>query len=417
MKSGIVSSKKRFRDIRLLAGIVLILVSAICFYSKENVNVFILVSLIGMGFLAAEVLYIDWRVVVSPCIVWLLSIYGMFTINGLFRLRTGDYNWDFMFFTCIENILLYIGLKRYLKGKSLYIHLKQIMIPVSIISLVYFIVGVAFDFDKGTTIDNRMGGFMSGNVNTVAGCFGVLSMFLAFLYITRQKKGIFILWGLVSVASLLTGSKAAVVFGIITLFYFMNAIDYKRRIKMMVVVLIIFAISLYTLFATKYLYELIGFRIQDMVHQLLGVGGGNYSHSTDVRRYMILEAFSFFCDHPIIGGGTNYFGLRTATKYPYSHSNVTEILCNMGVVGILLYYGPQLLILIKAFKYKKNKKQYSSLIIYLLFSRFITDWIFMTHSEICIGYLPAIMSFIIAERLKNYRKLSSEEGRVATVNV
>ena len=157
------------------------------------------------------------------------------------------------------------------------------------------------------------------------------------------------------------------------------------------------------MFNNSFLYEVLGSRVEDMIFQMFGIGNGKYSNSTKVREIMIMEGVRFFLDHPFIGGGTNYFALRTTTGYGYSHNNFIEILCNMGLIGVALYYGPLVMNMVEAIRIRKKYRKYAYFVIYVLVSRFCTDWAIMTHSEPCVGYLPMIASFIYLDLIKGLR--------------
>ena len=121
------------------------------------------------------------------------------------------------------------------------------------------------------------------------------------------------------------------------------------------------------------------------------------SHSTDVRKVMIQEGFRFFWYHPIIVGGEKYFVTMTSTIYGYSHCNYVEILCNAGIIGFVLYFRPLFKNLKKMILFKNVDSSFRQLAITLLIGRLILDWMQVTYSEPCVGYIPMIFSFVYIE--------------------
>ena len=120
---------------------------------------------------------------------------------------------------------------------------------------------------------------------------------------------------------------------------------------------------------------------------------------------MIKEGFVFWMEHPIFGGGEKYFGTRTSTIYGYSHCNYTELLCNAGIIGFGIYYFP---IFSNFFcTIRKKDSIWAKLVVVFLITRLVLDWMQVTYSEPCVGYIPMLFSFayITVESKKKHGNL------------
>lgn len=387
--------RKSYLNIQAVA-IILLIISNICFYTMETLQLYLAMNLAAI--LLEVVRYIQKgyfrRIRIHRCIVWLIAIYTVFTINGLYRLRSGDYNADMMIFTCVQNIVLFLAFSETVENIHRYELLRTVIYISSVISLSYLIVSEMQNFLTGGI---RIGDSLSGNVNVAGANFGILSVFLAYICIKDKTKFSYILFGAVAAIMLLTGSKMSIIILVLDLRFFIKSSE--NKVNTFLVVFIVALIMVFAVFTIPFFYNIIGVRIEDMLFSMFGVGKGVASHSTDVRKVMIQEGFRFFWDHPIIGGGEKYFATRTSTIYGYSHCNYVEILCNAGIIGFLLYFGPLFNNLKKMILFKNEDSSFKQLAITLLIGRLILDWMQVTYSEPCVGYIPMIFSFVYIEHI------------------
>lgn len=59
--------------------------------------------------------------------------------------------------------------------------------------------------------------------------------------------------------------------------------------------------------------------------------------SNNIRYEMALYAFDLFCSNPIFGNGYDSFRYLAPFDNRYSHCGVLELLCNLGIIGFLIY--------------------------------------------------------------------------------
>ena len=87
------------------------------------------------------------------------------------------------------------------------------------------------------------------------------------------------------------------------------------------------------------LYDILGKRIDMVFDTLHGESGG---YSMDERTLMIGYGVEFWLESPWLGRGFNAFSILFGNMtgwYTYSHNNFVELLCNTGIIGIVLYYS------------------------------------------------------------------------------
>ncbi len=392
----------------------LIIISNICFYTEETMKLYLVLTMFAMVLEFAKVaLSVNiCRVRMIPCLIWLVVIYAIFTYNGLYRLKFGDYNWDFMIYTCVQNMALFFAFRFIFICDTWYEDLKPTIFISAWVSLVITLFNEFENIREGSI---RIGDSLSGNVVTVGAYFGILSVFMAFIC-SKEKKMFYWISFIVTIAAMfLTGSKVVVVIVAIDLLFFLNAAKHKG--KALLIASILGLIAIFVIFNVPYFYQIIGFRIEDMFFQMFGIGHGHYSNSTKSREILIQEGLRFMWDYPIFGGGEKYFGSKTSTVYSYSHCNYIELLVNFGITGFCLYYLPLFKNFKSMLKTRRHVGECSKLCIALMATRFVVDWMMMTHSEPCIGYIPMILSFVYVDINRKRSQYQLEASYVQAKNI
>ena len=73
----------------------------------------------------------------------------------------------------------------------------------------------------------------------------------------------------------------------------------------------------------------------DIMLQARETGGGG---SIQIRVAMLKEGLAITTSHPLLGVGLNHFTVYSSAGM-YSHNNYTEVFCNSGIPGGILYYS------------------------------------------------------------------------------
>lgn len=385
-------------------GLILIIISNCCFYTMNHISLYIAISSLGAILILVPDLFLSrLKIQLDPCIIWLTVIYAIFTLNGLLRLQHGTYNWDFMLFTYVLNLALYVAFKKLLQSSDSQKLLFKSIIVATIVILVYLMIVERENLILGGI---RIGDTLSGNTNTVGTCLGILSIFFAYALTQHNTNKIILpIFIVLIILMFLTGSKKTLAFLVIDLLIFFSYAKGNKKLAALFGVGFIGAMTLYAIFNVSMLYDVIGYRIEDMLFQVFGIGHGHYSHSTEAREIMIEEGFKIFLNHPIFGGGAGYFASLTTTGYEYSHCNYTELLCNFGLFGTIIFYYPYFNGLFKLKSYNFSLKKVA---IFLIIASLVIHWMTVPYSGICIEYIPIIFCFAV---------ISVERKKIISANV
>nr|AKE80484.1 Wzy [Streptococcus suis]AKE80505.1 Wzy [Streptococcus suis]AKE80526.1 Wzy [Streptococcus suis]AKE80547.1 Wzy [Streptococcus suis] len=375
-----------------IMAIVLILVSEINFYTPESIKVYSVLTMIGMVIsYSLGVQYFRYRVRLNHFIIWISVIYFMFCVYGIFFLRSGVFPIDSILYRYFENIALYLSISSILRKN--YIKITLPFVLAGLFSIIYLISKEGADIISGGV---RIGGSLSGNVNSVGFNFGLVSSLLAWRYCITKNKHDMILFLVFVIFMLLTGSKKTLFFLLTNLFIFYYHNRHKAIIWLKVILSFFFLWIL--IFKIPYFYSIMGFRIEQMLMTLLGDSNTlTYSYSTDMREKMLVESLHFFLEHPIFGGGWNYFGLKTTLNYDYSHSNIAELSVTFGLMGLFTYYARyiyNIYISLNGLRDLANKKKnnFSLLSFSLVSTILFIEWSAVTFSAQVFWYLPIIIS-------------------------
>lgn len=146
----------------------------------------------------------------------------------------------------------------------------------------------------------------------------------------------------------------------------------KKLLRNILIGVIVLAVGGYLIMNVQFLYDLGGYRFEQLILGLLG--RGEVDHSTLLRQEYARLGMEWFKSRPIFGYGIDgyrelLFGsyLRTNT---YAHNNYVELLVDVGVIGTALFYGIYLWVLRKGvvnyFRDRKTPTELGDFIFFLL---------------------------------------------------
>lgn len=406
--------EKRLKEIRrdgnlsLLIAFCLIVIGAVCFYKEDSIPLFI-----GMNGIAGII--VAWhayarrglRIYITPFIIWITLLFALFLIYGYGFLRAGEFNGDKFIFMYAESWLLYYIVKRFLTYNN---SAQLFAVSCSICAIVCM---VMLYVNEGQMIflrtETRLGTTLAGNSNSVGMSLGLMSLFITNYFGKSKKRKYLFLLLIIAVFMLTTGSKKALVY---LLFDGMALYSYSRdKIAGLLKVVIVVGALAYLVFCVDFFYNIIGFRIIDMLGALgFRVAKAQWSYSTTSRMIMLNEAYHYWLESPIWGSGMNYFYSRSVTGLGYSHSNIMELLCNMGLIGCLLYYFPFINVILYNKRIRRVDKRQAHFIFGASIVIIIMGFMAVGYSDSCVSYLMAIYCFAYYELYVRGRK-TNEQAR------
>ncbi|MCH5320250.1 MAG: O-antigen ligase family protein [Eubacterium sp.] len=253
------------------------------------------------------------------------------------------------------------------------------------------------------------------------------AMSVASLYLKRYtdfKYGEY-LSGFFVVLTVLTGSRGGMI-QLLILFVLIVIVD-KNLYKMMtkaIVFIFTGAIVLLIMRNVPILYENVWVRFGGLITTLSGKAVADTS--TQGREYYKEIAFEMFKQRPLLGWGLDGFVcyLRDNPIYNgyyikavYSHCNFSELMANLGIAGLIVWYVPTFYVLIKGFKYR----DYHPLVKILFF--LLTSMIILDYARIPWLHHPSLYNYFIvflliqffsfeAKKLQNKTKktLNTQKG-------
>lgn len=112
---------------------------------------------------------------------------------------------------------------------------------------------------------------------------------------------------------------------------------------------IVFIGVFWIIFNVDFFYNYIGYRMETFFNFLRGEG--KIDASTLVRQVLVDQAVAFWKQSPIIGNGLDTFKVMSSYGV-YSHNNYVELLCNLGIIGVIVYYSYFFYLIVKLFRIK-----------------------------------------------------------------
>lgn len=336
--------------------------------------------------------------------LWLMFIYFIFFLYGMALTKYSYFNSDYFLLMYVMTFISMFLLIDISNSTLIKIFIKT-SVYTSIAVCLYLLINEWSLIISGGT---RIGDSGSGNVNTVATYIGIMSIPCAYMMMYERKRAYYIIYPLLVVFMLMTGSKKSYIFiimGLLLLAIYRNGLKIHKYITPLIMItgLIVLILN------NEYLYSIIGSRTLDFLASVgINIEGAGYSTSTIQRLSMYNLAFQAFMENPIFGGGWFYFSAYTGLG-TYSHNNFTELLVNYGIVGFAIYYSMHLFVLLrlrKIIQIDNHAKLFFCLIITIL----INDTAAVTFSTNLLNYLVLLVAYLYVRNYNNTKKPIAETG-------
>lgn len=391
-------------DIRVIV-LSMFLFSTMCFRNDNNLNQLLIFGIIVIicSFLLLLSQGLSLKTILSnKAFLWIFSFFSLYELYGFFYIRMGYFNWDLKFFTLVSLasiIFLLSGTDD--TEKVFYILTKACIISLIAASVYMYIKGDLTLSFNSINFGNRIGDSLTGNVNTTAVNFGLLS-FVVFYSLIKDKKNRFvkiIVCFISAIVMLFTGSKKAIIVMIFSLLLWQKIS--KKSYKYLIVPLAL-GVGVYMIFTIPALYNTIGYRLLD-AFATFGFGEAVSSYqSTQIRSSFITLGFKSFLKVPIFGGGVNYFQYIN-NVYSYSHNNYIELLNTFGILGFALYYVPVIKLLklnIINSNYEKttSNEGLSTFFVYFIILQLVLDIGMVSFAGSGLGFLAYIIPMICSQK-------------------
>lgn len=395
----IIINKYDIQKFMISLSIVLLFFSSTCLWSETNLVNYLRISIVIVGISVMVALFCGFSFndyFNHKYIQWVIVMYFIFEIYGLCFLRIGRFNWDFVLFSGILQMSIIASLMT-LDNVNDLLNVFCKGCKWSLLFVCLFMLSKGALNLSNITFGSRLGDELSGNVNTVATNIGIMIIPTLYLTLKTSESKNCMTWVIIILGvlcMLLTGSKKGILVLIIACVMYFSCVRMPLKYLIAPVAVIV---AIYAIFNISFLYNTVGFRIIDMF-ATLGIGESvTAARSTAIRNTLIEQGLCSFWNHPLFGGGMNYFQYINHARY-YAHNNYVELLNDFGIIGTMMYYCPfisMLFYMIKKVKdgieYEDDRKLYVFLIAFISV-KFIMDWAMVSFSALCTFSIPFLFA-------------------------
>ena len=192
--------------------------------------------------------------------------------------------------------------------------------------------------------EERLGQDLMGNANAFASVFMVAALFSVYFIFFAKRKiiklGFLAVFCMQLHALALSGGRKNFILPLLMLCAMkLISTDKKGRkhlVRNGLIVVLILIVAVYAVFNVESLYNSIGYRMEGLISMV--TGEGEVDASSDIRANMVQDALQLWRERPLFGNGINMFQKLSAYR-TYSHNNYAELLCGLGVFGLIIYYA------------------------------------------------------------------------------
>ena len=204
---------------------------------------------------------------------------------------------------------------------------------------------------------NLIEGWNGNGIGFMATQGAIIGVYL-FRETTFKFEKLIITLGIIFLAflSAYTGSRTAfivLILGFIVYYWMCNP---KKAVKNVILTALVVFCALYVIMNVEGFYNVLGKRFEGLFS--LFTGKGEADTSSMLRDKFIENGKKWFLDKPLFGYGLNNYkvlNLRATGEMTYAHNNFIEIAVDLGIVGLIWYYAPFLVLAVKLLlSYKKG---------------------------------------------------------------
>lgn len=289
----------------------------------------------------------------------------------------------------------------------------------TIVAAIYCIVREGFTIGRlGTETYERVG----GNYIELSVCILFSLLYLVWIFVNKKDlQGVFsfpkyfILLSLTLLMTILSSTRKVFVAAILMLLVciaFKSRFKLLRYIKILIRIISVLALGLIIIWNIEPLRIYIEKGVISRFYELYSyytIGNYMLDYSASARSLLRERAMELWWTHKLFGVGTDgfrmySFGLGdTVHDGYYSHCNFTELLCNNGMIGFLIYYSIYAIVIYRSIKYFKSNDIFKALIVGFMLCLFVMDYGQVSYYYIYYISFFAFLSHIVSKRCKETR--------------
>ena len=228
-------------------------------------------------------------------------------------------------------------------------------------------------------------GIINANIQSVIDGFIIAWMIIN----KRYKVNDLLLLLFLFLFILLSGTKKSIITIIVVVGINMVLKNPKHIIRNLSGILALLVVLYIVLMKIPAVYDMIGSRFETLFSFM---EGGDTDSSTKARDNFIELGLLYWADSPIWGRGLNSFGYLYGDDTTYSHNNYVELLCSVGIVGLISYYLMYIHAIISFIRV--NNRIVTPLALSIIISFLITDYALVSYFERVL-YIPIVLVYVL----------------------
>ncbi len=271
-----------------------------------------------------------------------------------------------------------------------------------LIEAIYILINVDVSEIGSVQIGTHMMEGWNGNgigISMVGGA--MLSLY--FLLKTKKIQRVFniAVMSLFIYIILYTGSRTALIMMLFGIMVYITLRYPKKMLRNIFVSIVILAAVYYLIMNVESLYNIIGVRIESAIS--LAFGDSSKADSSAVlRNTFIVNGIEWFTERPILGYGLNNYrylnGIATG-RATYAHNTFIELAVDLGIIGLILYYGYYIRLIVGMFK-KTQRSQLSCIILAILVANLLGQYGDVNYHELFQNLIFCISFAMISQSNK-----------------
>lgn len=180
---------------------------------------------------------------------------------------------------------------------------------------------------------------------------------------------------------ILSASRKAILYALIPIliYYIANSKNVVKVLKNVILAVSVAIIAYLAIMKIPVIYNIVGVRFETMINGF--TGKGETDASTALRMKMIGWGLEWFEERPKLGYGIDSYrmllgkkGTSFGSTGAYAHNNYIELLVDVGIVGIIVYYSIYVYIIKESLKNLKRRDVLSLYMIGILVACIINEY-------------------------------------------
>ena len=359
--------------------------------------IYVSMFLLGASSFLYCFLYFNFKIKKPHLLVPLFALFALFgTILNSHEHRA----WFSLVLLMISFFIFYYSF-RIIKNKELILLLISLAFFLFSLFFIFYYRREIIDFKSYTNSNFRLGSYFDNpNAIGVYAIIGISTSLYLFLFSKIKLRFLLVIpIGTSLLVGLTTGSKSFFIsfLFMVLVFFFFKFKNHKLIYLLIVAGLIGVSVLVLSLpFMST---------IRDRLLKAFGTisGTGARVDTSTVERVLWMDYGFFLGAKKIIfgygvGGFAIYSGVGT-----YTHSNFSEILCDFGVIGLLLFYAPMVILFIKAITNRKIDKAFViTFFLYYLLANFSSVYYYKKIYYLILAFLYYLV-YVDGECLKTIK--------------